>query len=336
VTEAPPNRTAARITLAVISALTLYAIWRIAGPYVEALAVGALLATLWDPLQRRLVGMMRPSVAAMVSTALVIVLVVIPLAFAVTALVQQLREVSGAELDELWVVVDRVAARFGLAGGELRAMAQARVQGAVEGLLRGSISAAGAATGGVLQFMVAMGAFHFCLRNGAALRVGVVDHSPLGRARTETLLDTVHHMIRASFYGVVAVAGAQGALLGLGAWIAGLPIPALWGIAGMLVSVLPLLGSALVWVPGSILLLAQGKIGMGLFFLAWSAILVANADNVVRPLVVMASLPVSGLLVFIAILGGLQAFGLIGIFAGPVTLAVAIALLKMLREELSE
>jgi len=75
---------------------------------------------------------------------------------------------------------------------------------------------------------------------------------------------------------------------------------------------------------------------MGLFFLAWSAGLVANADNLIRPLIVMASLPVSGLLVFIAILGGIQAFGLIGVFVGPITLAVGLVLLRMLREEVQE
>ena len=73
---------------------------------------------------------------------------------------------------------------------------------------------------------------------------------------------------------------------------------------------------------------------MAIFFLVWGAALVANVDNLVRPLIIMASLPVSGLLVFIAILGGIQAFGLIGLFAGPVTLAVGLALLEMLREEM--
>jgi predicted PurR-regulated permease PerM len=94
-------------------------------------------------------------------------------------------------------------------------------------------------------------------------------------------------------------------------------------------------GSALVWIPGTLVLLAQGETGRAVFFLAWGAGLVANTDNLIRPLVVMTALPVSGLLVFVAILGGIQAFGLLGVFAGPVTLAVSLALLRMLREELT-
>jgi predicted PurR-regulated permease PerM len=320
------KRTSVWITLGVLTALTAWVAVRIAGPYLEALLAGAALATLFHPLHLRLrKHIARPGLAATLATVLVIITVVVPLGFAVAALVRQLRQGPV----ELLPMLQQFSSRLGMTPAE----AQARLEEALAPLLRGSLTAATAAGGGILQFIVAMAAFHFSLLHGEQLREQLMLHSPLGRQRTETLLETVHHTITASFYGVVAVAAAQGVLLGLGAWIAGLPAPALWGAAAMLVSVLPVVGSALVWIPGAILLLSQGKITMGLFFLAWSAGLVANADNVVRPLIVMASLPVNGLLVFISLLGGVQAFGLIGIFVGPVTLAVGIALLRMLREE---
>jgi predicted PurR-regulated permease PerM len=202
-------------------------------------------------------------------------------------------------------------------------------------LLRSSASFAGAAGGGVLQFIVSIGALHVGLARGPELYQQALEHSPLGLERTRTLLETVHDVIRASFLGVVGVAAAQGTLLGIGAWIAGLPIPALWGVAGAAVSVLPFLGSALVWIPGTILLFTQGHTALAIFFLVWGAALVSNADNIVRPLIVMAALPVNGLAVFIAILGGMQAFGLIGIFVGPVVLAVSVALARMVRDELN-
>ncbi len=330
-----PKRAAVWVTLGLLAALTLYLALRIAGPYLEALLAGAALAAIFYPLHTRLLQRIsRPQLAALVSTIIVIVTVIVPLVFAITAVVRAIRQGSSAGTDDLWRTLDTFVARFGLEPGELRAMAQQRLQEAGSALLRGSLSAATAAGGSILQFIVIIGSFHFSLLNGPWLHEQMVQHSPLGRDRTETLLAAIHNMVRASFYGVVAVAAAQGTLLSIGAWIAGLPAPPLWGLATMAVSVLPLIGSALVWIPGSILLLAQGKIGMGLFFLAWSAGLVANADNLVRPMIVMASLPVSGLLVFIAILGGIQAFGLTGVFIGPVTLAVGQELFRMLREEL--
>jgi predicted PurR-regulated permease PerM len=318
------------VTLGVLAALTGYVALRITGPYLEPLLTGAVLATLFYPLHLRLLKHVhRPALAALLSTILVIVTVVVPIAFAITILIQQLRQGPG----DWWPMLDQLAARFGMAPGELQIMVQEKLQEASATLLRGSVSAATAAGGSVLQFVVAMAAFHFSLLNGIWLHEQILLHSPLGRVRTATLIDTIYSVVRASFFGVVAVAAAQGLLLGIGAWIAGLPIPGLWGLAGMIVSVIPIVGSALVWIPGTILLLSQGRVGMGIFFLAWSGGLVANIDNIVRPLIVMASLPVSGLLVFIALLGGIQAFGLIGIFIGPVTLAVGLALLRMLREE---
>jgi predicted PurR-regulated permease PerM len=141
--------------------------------------------------------------------------------------------------------------------------------------------------------------------------------------------------VMASFYGVIAVAAAQGLLCGLGAWIAGLPSPALWGVAAAVVSVLPLFGSALVWLPAAAMLFVQGSIGRGVFMLIWGAGLVGTIDNFIRPMVVMTKLPVHPLAVFVAMLGGVEAFGLLGILFGPVILAVTVALFRMLHEEMS-
>jgi predicted PurR-regulated permease PerM len=231
--------------------------------------------------------------------------------------------------------VDQVAVRFGSSVLELETMARSRLQEFASSLLRGSVIAAGAATSGILQAIVCVGALFVFLTRGAALYSQTVDHSPLGRERTETLLDTVREMIQASFFGVVAVAAVQGTLLGIGLWIAGIPAPAVWGIVGAVLSVLPILGTALVWVPAAIVLLTQGNVGLGIFLLVWGGVVVANSDNVVRPLIVMkgASMQLNGLAVFIALLGAVQAFGLVGIFVGPVTLALGLALLRMLREE---
>jgi predicted PurR-regulated permease PerM len=292
--------------------------------------VGAALAMLFYPLYVDLQKHVpRPSLAALLSTLLMIVTVAVPLAFAVTLIVRQLRQGPA----EWWPMLDGVAARFGMAPGELQALAQERLQEAGATILRGSVSAATAAGGGVIQFIVAMAAFHVSLLHGGWLHEQILLHSPLGRIRTKTLIETIRTTVQASFYGVIAVAATQGILLGIGAWIAGLPAPALWGLACMIASVIPVVGSALVWIPGSIMLIAQGKIGLGVFFLIWCAGLVANVDNIVRPLILMSTLPMNGLLVFISLLGGIQAFGLIGIFVGPVTLALGTALFKMLREE---
>jgi predicted PurR-regulated permease PerM len=100
------------------------------------------------------------------------------------------------------------------------------------------------------------------------------------------------------------------------------------------VSILPLFGSALVWLPAAGVLFVQGSMGRGVFMLVWGAALVGTIDNFLRPLVVRTKLPVHPLIVFIAMLGGVEAFGLLGLLFGPVILALTLALFRMLREEI--
>lgn len=336
------NRRAARITIGILCLLLGYVAFRITGPYLEALLTGGLLAVLFYPLHVKLQKHLhRPSLSALLATIAAIVTVLVPMALIITTVIRELRhgiqELSpgsfGSQADQLRQIVDSIAVRFGSSAMELETMARSRMQGAVSSIVQGTVSVATSAGSGIISMVVAIGALYTCMLNGDWLYRQIMGHSPLGRARTRTLIDTVQDMITASFYGVVAVAAAQGVLLGLAAWAAGLPAPVLWGIATAACSVLPLIGSALVWIPGTIVLLTQGKPGIAIAFLAWGALAVSNADNFIRPLIVMAKLPVSGLLVFIAILGGMQAFGMIGLFVGPVTLAVGMALLKMLAEE---
>lgn len=337
-----PSRRAARITIGILCGVLGYVAFRITGPYFEALLAGVLLGVLFYPLYVWLLKRTkRRSLSALLTTIAAIITVIVPMTLIVMTVVRELRQgiqelgstSLGSQTDNLRQMVDTIAVKFGTNAATLEATARGKLQEAITGLARGIVSIATTAGSGIISAIVAIGALHFCLVNGESIHRQIMAHSPLGRARTRRLLDTTHDMITASFYGVVAVAAAQGVLLGLAAWAVGLPVPALWGIATAACSVLPLIGSALVWIPGTVVLLMQGKTGIAIAFLAWGALAVANADNFVRPLIVMQSLRVSGLLVFIAILGGMQAFGMIGLFVGPVTLAVGSALLKMLAEE---
>ncbi|MEI9812096.1 MAG: AI-2E family transporter [Acidobacteriota bacterium] len=334
---------AVRITLAILLGLIGYVAWRIGAPYAEALLTGVAVAAVFYPMHdwlRR--HLRRPSLAAFLSTVIAVVVVLIPLVLITATIVRELRQGVQAltsdgfrnNASSAWEWVDGIAMRFGSSAAEIEDAIRSRMQESVAALLRGTVTAAGAATGGILQIIVTIGAIHYGFRNGPAACDRLLAYSPLGRERTETLLHTTYEMVRASFYGIIAVAGAQGLLVGVAAWIAGLPSPMLWGVATAIASVLPLIGSALVWIPGTVVLATSGHAGMAIFFFAWGAGLVSNVDNVVRPLIVMASLPVSGLIVFVALLGGVQAFGLIGIFLGPVALAVGVAVLKMVRDEI--
>ena len=131
--------------------------------------------------------------------------------------------------------------------------------------------------------------------------------------------------VRAVVFGIVLTALAQGMLAGLGYWVAGIAAPVLWGVITALVSLIPFVGPV-VWIGLSLSLLAQGDTEAALGLFLWGALVVSWVDNLIRPLVISGPTRIPFLLVFMGVLGGLNAFGLIGLFLGPVLLAVSVAI----------
>ena len=131
--------------------------------------------------------------------------------------------------------------------------------------------------------------------------------------------------VRAVVFGIVLTALAQGVLAGLGYWAAGVAAPALWGVITALVSLIPFVGPV-VWIGLSLNLLAHGETQAALGLFLWGALVVSWVDNLIRPLVISGPTRIPFLLVFLGVLGGLNAFGLIGLFLGPVLLAVSVAI----------
>ena len=130
-------------------------------------------------------------------------------------------------------------------------------------------------------------------------------------------------MTRAVLYGLIVTAFAQGVIAGIGYRIVGLEAPVLLGALTGVLSAVPLVGTAAVWVPVGLWLLATGPLWKGLFLLIWGFLLVNPTDNLLRPLLISNVTRVPFLLVMFGAIGGLTSFGLVGVFVGPVLLGVA-------------
>lgn len=180
----------------------------------------------------------------------------------------------------------------------------------------------------VTQFGLTMFLLFFFLRDGREMLARAIHLVPLSHARKEELSVALGGVTRGVVVGTLVTALVQGTLIGIGFAIAGLPSPLVFGAIGALASLIPVVGTALVWVPGALSLFALGQSGWALFLTLWSVILVAGSDNVIRPLVVSSSTNASTLLVFVGVLGGVSAFGFAGIFVGPVLLTLVAALLR--------
>lgn len=142
--------------------------------------------------------------------------------------------------------------------------------------------------------------------------------------RLENYLQAAQATIKAVVYGIVLTALAQGALAGLGYWAAGLGAPILLSLVTICFALIPF-GTPLVWVSASLWLLFNGQTWAGISLALWGGLVVSWVDNIIRPLVISGATRIPFLLVFFGILGGLARFGLIGLFVGPVALALTLA-----------
>ncbi len=183
------------------------------------------------------------------------------------------------------------------------------------------------ALGTLLHFFMMLFLLFFLLRDGRQLLGRVERLVPMAPARRTELLKLIGDTTRAVVYGVGLTALAQGALVGIGFAIAGLPSAVLFGVLTAFLALLPAGGAGIVWAPAVLYLAAISQWGWALFMLIWG-LLVSTSDNLMRPLLISSQAPVSMLAVFVGVIGGLSAFGLIGVIIGPVLLTVIVALLR--------
>ena len=190
---------------------------------------------------------------------------------------------------------------------------------------------AGFAGNAILTFLI----LFFIFRDGEAATSNVAGMLPLGPNQAKRLLTAVRDSIVANLYGILAVGFTQGLLTGAALAVLRVPSALLLGLAAAVCSVLPIVGTALVWVPAAIYLMATGHLWKGIFLMLWGSVIVSTADNIVRPLVIGSRVELHPLLLLFALLGGLQVFGFIGIFIGPLIISLIAVLTSMLREELT-
>ncbi|MFN7924639.1 MAG: AI-2E family transporter [Bryobacteraceae bacterium] len=321
--------------LLALLAIALYLCFLLAKPFLLAIAAAGVLAVVCYPMHRRVLGAVRNrDLAALVSTLAIVVLVVGPTALVSWAAVRELRALYGqhARSDELMSLMERAAAWLGVAAEDLRAEAVERLQQAAAWLVKVGGTAMAEVGGSLVQAVISFVTLYFFLRDGREMLRRASEIVPLPQEQTELLYRRAGDTIVANVWGVVAVAAAQGVLGGFGFWLTGLGSPVLWGIVTAVVSLVPVFGSALVWLPGTILLAAAGRWSGAAFLAIWGAAVVAQADNVIRPMVVSGRMHLNPLFVFFALLGGMNQFGVVGVFIGPVILSVAVALVEFWRE----
>jgi predicted PurR-regulated permease PerM len=186
---------------------------------------------------------------------------------------------------------------------------------------------------GLLELTLSIFIAFFLYRDGDAISrrlTASVDH--IAGERGRRLMRVAVGTMRGVVYGILGTAIAQGVLAAIGLWIAGVPAAPLLGLATFFLSPLPI-GPPLVWGGAAIWLFYQGHTGWALFIVAWGALVVSSVDNFIKPLIISRGSNLPFILVLLGILGGVVAFGFIGVFLGPTLLAIGFALVQDWSEE---
>lgn len=179
---------------------------------------------------------------------------------------------------------------------------------------------------GVLEFMLALLVAFFLYASGEKLADKLVELiRRIAGERADRLIEVTGATVRGVVYGLLGTAVVQGILTTFGLWLSGIPRPALLGVIAGGLSVLPV-GAPVVWIPAGLWLLSQGKTVGGVFLLAWGAVVISGADTLIRPYFISRGAKLPFLLTMLGVLGGALAFGLLGVFMGPVLLGVGFIL----------
>jgi predicted PurR-regulated permease PerM len=321
----------------------------VAQPLLGPALFACLMAVAFYPVHRNLVRRIRrPTMSALLSTLMIYALILLPLTFvAITVggeIVEQygrLKEASAADggvgrylQRQMNAVIGAVAPRLQMEEPRLAEEITSRLESGANWIAKSFASGLLAFGSFITNAVLAMVILFFFLRDGEQIRAGISDIIPLKKDDSEHLLCVIRDTIQANLHGVIGVAVVQGGLLTIGLLIAGVPSPFTWGVIGAVCSMIPMVGTALVWVPAVLWLLTTGSYGVGIFLAIWG-VLVGLADNLLRPLMVGGETNQHPMLVFVSILGGMSAFGMMGLFLGPLLISTTIAVFAVFRREVS-
>jgi len=330
-----------RVFLLLLAIVTVAFFWILA-PFAGAVFWGAITAIMFAPLNRWILVRIgpRPSLSALLTLLIVLVIVILPLMAITGGLVQEggslYQRLRSGELnvgrflqqafDALPLWVHELLVRYGLPD---LASVQERLS---EGALQASQFIASQAVNigqNTFQFVISFGVMlylmFFLLRDGSGLSRRIRQAIPLSESHKIHLLQKFMAVVRATVKGNVVVAVTQGLLGGLIFWILGIQGVLLWTVLMAFLSLLPAIGAGLVWGPVAIWFLITGALWQGLVLIAYGIIVIGLVDNVLRPILVGKDTRMPDWVILISTLGGMALFGISGFVIGPLVAALFVS-----------
>jgi predicted PurR-regulated permease PerM len=320
------KRQRAAVAIIVLGVGLAVALW----PFATGLIGAPVLYVVFAPLHRWLARRIPRSVASGVVIVLAILLVLGPGVSIVTLVATQAPGMAETVLQS--ALTRRIAElRIGpyLVGEQLQQLG-AR---AVQWLGASALGLVGTATRLLVQLTVAVFGLYYMLDAPARTWRGIRPFIPFSAENAERLRQRFKNVTASTLIGTFLTAAVQGTLVGLGFWVAGLANPVFWGVVTVAFSILPVVGSGLIWGPGAASLALDHQWGRAIGLALWGILVIGNIDNLIRPWVFRRYAQIHPFVTIIGAFAGIQYFGLMGLLIGPLAISYFFELIRMYRAE---
>ena len=330
-----------------------YVTYRIWAPFIDPIGWAAAFAILFAPIYRWLERYIPwHGIRAGVMTTAVILVIVIPLSVLGVTLVIESVRMFGVIQEWLatghspWVqqilhshfVIDLKHQLNNLAAAQNLDLSSLG-RSFTERLAKATVAQATNVAQNFYEFLFAFALMTFTLffffRDGRKIASLLRDLIPLPPAQRQRISREFQEVVNATIVGDLVVALIQGSLGGLAFWVLGLAAPLFWGAVMTFLSVLPVIGAPLVYVPAGILLIFRGEHAAGVALLLWGTVVVSQIDNVLRPILISGRTKLPTLVLFFSLLGGIYMFGFFGIIAGPLVAALFGSMIGIYQEAIA-
>ncbi len=341
--QADRRQQARWIILLASMAGALYLCWLMLLPFIAVLLWASVLTFSFMPMHQKILARTnKPGLSAGLSTLLVVLVIGVPLGLVSWAIIRELVPAIGmlqvASVDFL----DPASPRGGPTMqwlGEHIDLPRARVQiterlgAASSEIASRTVGIVGGVLGMIVEALFIVFVMFYLFRDGKMIREALASAIPLGNRDTRRILTRASEVISASVNGVLVIATIQGTLGGIAFAALGLPSAIVWGVVMIFLSLIPVAGAFVIWIPAAIYLAVTGSYIKAILLTLWGMFVISLVDNFMRPLLVGKRAKLHELFIFFAVLGGLQVFGLVGLVLGPVVLAVALSLFETFRHD---
>ncbi len=319
----------------------LYLCWLMLKPFIGVLLWAAVLTMSFEPVHTRLLARTKsPNLSAALSCLLVMLAIGVPAGLLGWAIIHEVTPaITGLQAG----LSDLLSPHSPITGPaiswlddhvdleQVRAQVTEQLGGVGTTLAGRTIGIVGGVLGTFIQALFVLFVMYYLFRDGKQVRAALSSAIPLRHRQTYAIFVRTREVVSASVYGVLVISVIQGALGGLAFWALGLPSAVLWSVAMMFLSLIPMTGAFVVWIPAAIYLAVSGAWIKAILLTLWGVLVIGLVDNFLRPKLVGERAKLHELFIFFAVLGGLQVFGLLGIVLGPVVLAIALALFDAFR-----